>query len=156
MVKQIIRILVMAIVVNTMSVAHSADLVLDDDSKKLVMCMNTFAYAANVFLLQDKEGAAKSMILQQSRSQALLFSKHYIDGRIPSEAVGAFNQEGSKVKNYLDKNPTKIIVGVDGCVLFVNKFEARNEKHNIKMWGKSIDELTIYGAEKGRQAIGLE
>jgi hypothetical protein len=60
------------------------------------------------------------------------------------------------VKSFLDKNPSQIIVAVDDCISFVNKFEMRNEYNDIKMWGKSISELTEEGALKGRQTLSLE
>ena len=55
---------------------------LDTTSKEMARCVNVFAYAANWLLLQDNEGAAKLMLLQQSRATVSLFSLHYEDGRI--------------------------------------------------------------------------
>jgi hypothetical protein len=79
------NIVVMIIAIIAIPLASSAEPQLNYDSKYLAKCMNVFSYAANTFLIQDNEGAAKVMVLQNSRATALLFSMHYVDGRIPRE-----------------------------------------------------------------------
>lgn len=128
---------------------------LDPDSKNLAACISVFAYGANWFLVQDNEGAAKMMIMQQSRTTALLFSIYYEDEKVPGEKLAAFKKEGRGVKPYLDNNPDEILETIDSCTLQVNEISLRTPTKGKLMWGKNVSELSTDLALTLRQALGI-
>jgi hypothetical protein len=133
----------------------TADFVIDDESKRLAFCGHTFAYAANAFLLQNNEGAAKVMLLQQARAQTSLFSLHYLSGKIAGDRVAAFKTEGRKAKPFFDAYPSRLTEEVDDCVTFTNIIASQQSKKNIQMWGKSFYQLVEELAAKGRGSLGI-
>jgi hypothetical protein len=128
---------------------------LDEDSKRLAFCTSVFPYAANYFMLQNNESAAKVMLFQQARTTITLFSIHYKDGQIPKERVEAIDIEAKKAKPFLDSNPTKFPETVDECIAISNAFATKRSNKKIKMWGKDFDTLVEESAAKGRAQLGI-
>ena len=133
----------------------NATYVLDETSRRLAYCGDVFAYAANWFLIQNNEGAAKVMLSQQARATVTLFTMHYESGKVSGERVAAFRNEGRRAKPFLDANPSKLTETVDACVATTNKFAAIQSRRKIKMWGKDFYEIVEEMAMKSRVALGI-
>ncbi len=95
------------------------------------------------------------MIMQQSRTTALLFSIYYEDEKVPGEKLAAFKKEGRGVKPYLDNNPDEILETIDSCTLQVNEISLRTPTKGKLMWGKNVSELSTDLALTLRQALGI-
>lgn len=132
-----------------------AGYVLDDTSRNLAYCSGVFAYAANWFLLQNNEGAAKVMVFQGSRATVGLTSMHYSNGRVSGDRVAAFNVEGSRAKPYLDANPYKLVETIDSCVAITNNVVAQQSSRGVKMWGKTFTELVEEMSVGSRSTLGI-
>lgn len=135
--------------------AASAAPPLDDESKQLAFCGGVLAYAANWFLLQDNEGAAKSMLFQHARAKVALISKHYENGRISGERVAAFDREEQIAKPFLDQNPGKLGEVVDVCVAVTSRAVGRESQRKMKLWDKDFYQLVEELAAKSRSMLGL-
>lgn len=128
---------------------------LDSTSKNLAFCSGVFAYAANWFLLQNNEGAAKVMLIQGSRATVGLLSMHYDNGRVPADRGAAFKAEGSRAKPYLDANPSKQSETIDACVAVTNAVVTQQSSRGVKMWGKTFTELVDETSASSRSALGV-
>ncbi len=144
-----------AIVAIALPLSCRADYPLDDTSRNLAFCNGVFVYAANWFLLQNNEGAAKVMIFQGSRAMIGLTSIHYNNGRVLGDRVAAFNAATSRAKPYLDANPSKLLETIDSCVATTNAVVTQQFSRGIKMWGKTFTELVDETSASGRATLGI-
>ncbi len=148
-------LLAVAVIAIALPLACRAEYPLDNTSKHLAFCSGVFAYAANWFLLQNNDGAAKVMVFQGSRATVGLTSMHYDNGRVPGERVAAFNAEGSRAKPYLDANPSKLAETIDSCVAATNAVVTQESSRGVKMWGKTFTQLVDETSASSRSALGM-
>jgi hypothetical protein len=127
----------------------------DSASKNMAYCGHVHAYAVNYFLIQNNIGAARSMILQQARSQTALFALNYVDGTIPGDKIREFKSIGRQSKKILDDNPGQILATIDSCVSAVNDTIASHKLTRTQMWGRSFTEIVEATAVKLRAHLGL-
>lgn len=148
-------LLAVAVVAIALPLSCRAEYPLDNTSKRLAFCASVFAYAANWFLFQNNEGAAKVMVFQSSRATIGLMSMHYRNGDVPDDRVAAFKAEGTKAKPYLDANPSKQLETIDSCVAITNDVATQQSSKGVKMWGKTFSELVDETSASGRVALGI-
>ena len=148
-------LLAVAVVALALPLACRAEYPLDKTSRNLAFCGAVFFYAANWFLLQNNEGAAKVMVFQGSRATAGFMSMHYDNGRVPGDRVAAFKAEQSRAKPYLDANQTKLAETIDSCVAVTNNVVTQQSSRGIKMWGKTFSELVDETSASGRATLGI-
>ena len=148
-------LLVVAVVAIALPLSCRAEYPLDNTSKNLAFCGAVFAYAANWFLLQNNDGAAKVMVFQGSRAMIGLTSMHYDNGRVPADRVAAFKAAESRAKPYLDANPSKLAETIDSCVAATNAVVTQQSSRGLKMWGKTFTELVDETSASSRSALGM-
>ena len=148
-------LLTVAVVAIAMPLACRAEYQLNNTSKNLAFCGAVFAYAANLFLLQNNEGAAKVMVFQGSRATVGLLSMHYDNGRVPGDRAAAFKAEGVRAIPYLDANPSKLSGTIDSCVAATNAVVNQQSSRGVKMWGKTFNELVDETSASSRSALGI-
>jgi hypothetical protein len=133
----------------------NAEVKLDDVSKRLAFCTSVFPYAANLFMMQNNEGAAKIMLFHHARATMTLFSIHSAGGRTSGEKIEAFKTEGQKAKPFLDAYPGKLSKTIDDCFAITNEYAIKQSKKNIKIQGKDFDTLVEEMAAKSRDSLGI-
>ena len=148
-------LLAAAAVIIALPLACRAEYPLDNTSKHLAFCSGVFAYAANWFLIENNEGAAKVMVFQSSRATAGLFSTHYENGRVPGDRVAAFKTEVSRAKPYMDANPSKHLETIDSCVAVTNAVVTQQSSRGVRMWGKTFTEFVDDLAAGSRATLGI-
>jgi len=132
-----------------------AEYPLDEASKRLVYCIDVYAYAAHWKVINKDPAAARDMARQFSRATVGLFSLHYDGDRVANDRIAAFKAEAGKAKPYLDAHPSEVVPAIDSCTVDTNRIYQTRVDSRSKMFGKSLDELIDEMAAKQLRSLGL-
>lgn len=130
-----------------------SDFVLDETSRELAYCGDVFAYAINYFLINNNEGASKVMVFQQARATVAVMFMNVVNDRVPAERMKAISLAGRGAKPYLDANPEKLGLLIDGCTSITT--DAARLQRGSKLWGKDFYQAVEDVAAQLRAALGL-
>lgn len=125
------------------------------EEKELAYCSDVLAYGVNWFMLNNNQGAANLLVFHYARATAALLASHYENEKIAGEYLSQFDAVGRQAKPYLDANQDQVIPLIDSCVATSKQHATIQSSRDIKMWGKTWDEVVEELGAKIREQLGL-